>query len=287
MISSKQKFLEKVKKYKNQIADFDITEDEINNHIIEISKIIKILEQCELSNAICGAEGYHFKLIKNKDGIIELTNFTCPKNKNNMKFVIKNNFWYINNDIINNYQKLQKKDIFIENEYAIRTSLINTLLKIKRGKININGLYIQGDFSSGKSYILTAFCNEMALLNHSIIYLSMNSFCLDIMKSIQDLSPFKNEIVEQMLEVDVLVIDDIGSDIFRDIIHTQLIYPVLNYRMNANKLTLFSSKFSINDLKKSYKINNSSKQVDQLIDKIIRISTPYIFNISLNKKISS
>ena len=284
MSDAKNKLLDKIKKYKHKIADFELTDEDINNYLIDINRIIKIIELCETSPNVCGADGYHFKLTKDKDNKIIIENFICEKNKNNFAYIIKNNYWYTSNDIVNQQQRLKKNFINTENEYKIRGSLINTLLKIKRHQINLNGIYLKGNFGSGKSYILTAFCNEMALSNKSIIYFTMTSFCLDIMKSIQDQSSFKNDIVEQMIACDILVIEDLGSDIFRDIIHTQILFPVLNYRMNSDKLTIFSSRFNLLELKKIYNSSSNKKLVEQFIDKITRISRNNIFDISIKNK---
>lgn len=279
----REKLIKKAKANISKIATFDITDQEIESHLIEINKIIKINELC-LSNEDfnkCGADGYHFKLVKDENGIIRLENFLCEKLRNNPDFSIQNNFLYISSDIKNHKQRLKPDEIYTTSDkYKYRTNLINKLLDIKREKVIEYGLYVYGELGCGKSYVIMAFCNEMAIKNKTIVYLTMNNFSLNLVKSIRDNTDFKTNIIDELMQADIVIFDELGNETYKEYIHNQLLYPIINSRLNNNKLTIFSSKYDLIGLKKVYKLGSKDHNIDQFIDRIKRICNQNFYNLT-------
>lgn len=269
------------------IADFQITLEEIEENIVNINKIFKAKDNCANSSnqMLCGNNGYHFKLIKDKLGQIILVTYPCPRNILNKSFLIKNNFVYSSIILELEKQLLNKNNIIIDNDQneRYRINLMNFLLKIKRGLITPKGFYLQGNIGTGKSYLLIAFANEMALKNKKIAYLLMNNFSLYVMQNVKQQKDF-SELIDNFKTVDVLIIDELGSEKYNSYIHNQLLYSILNHRLYTNKLTVFSSKYTIMELSKIYKKTNNDGNIDNFIERINNLCKQNIF--SLKTKIS-
>ncbi len=279
-----------IKENISNLCDFKITEEELEANFLELMRLYKLWKNCNdesnLNNE-CSNGGYHLILSKDAQGNIYTRSFKCPKLANNIEFVINNNIYYKTPDIVNEYQRLRKEEIWIDKtKYNKRTSFVNTLLNIKKDFDHnaVKGVYVQGESNSGKSYILMAFCNEMALLGKSVIFVTANSLDLEIRKSLGEGTSFANDIVEQMIACDILIIDELGNEQFRSNTHSSILYNVINYRNSfKNKVTVLSSKYTLKDLNKVYSNYGKNENVTQFVNKIEKLVDKNIFNISPTK----
>ena len=62
---------------------------------------------------------------------------------------------------------------------------------------------------------------------------------------------FAKEINEHILEDDVLIIDDLGTELVNTFTSTQLFY-IINHRINTEKSTIISTNLSIKLLRDNY-----------------------------------
>ncbi len=286
----KQNNIKAIKEHIKDLCDFEITNEEIEANFIELMRLYKLWKKCNIDSNLsneCANGGYHLILSKDELGNIYTRSFKCPKLANNIEFIINNNIYYKTPDIVNEFQRLKKEEIWIDKtKYNKRTNFINTLLNIKKDYINnvTKGIYVQGESNSGKSYILMAFCNEMALQGKTVVFVTANSLDLEIKKSIGEGSSFSNEIVELMIACDVLIIDELGNEQFKPNTHSSILYNVLNYRNTfKDKITIMSSKYSLKELNKVYSNNGKNENVTQFVNRIEKLVDKNIFNISPSK----
>ncbi len=286
--NKKVELLKAIKTHVHELCDFDITDEEIENNIITLMRIYKKWILCndssDMSN-ICPNGGYHEILSKDVDGHFYTKNFRCPKLANNPEFVIRNNFYYTSPDIVNEYQRLRKEEIWCdETKYSKRTDFLNLLLNFKKDYDHTyaKGIYVQGEANSGKSYILMAFCNEMAVLGKTVVYITANSLDLEIKQSIGDGSTFSNDIVDTMIACDILVIDELGAEQFKANTHGSVLANVINYRSASKqkKLSIFSSKYSLKDLNKVYSNYGKNENVTSFVNKLQKTCDTHIYNIT-------
>ena len=107
---------------------------------------------------------------------------------------------------------------------------------------SIKGLYIFGDFGVGKTYMLAAMTNELAAQGKTVALIHYPTFCLDL--------NFQNvkEKVNEVKKADVLVLDDIGGELNNTWLRDSVLQVILQYRMQENLATFFTSNLSMNDL---------------------------------------
>lgn len=275
---------ELLKKYKNvqNVIELKLSDQIIQDNLLLIDKTFKADEKCEneKNKNICGAGGYHFKLIY-KNGKLVSTPYKCRKLLTNKNLVKSGNFLYsnINNNMFNNY--LLKENI-LEQEEKNRVILINYLLMIKKEE-EFKSFYLSGPFSSGKTYLISCLANELAANNKTVAYVIISEFLLDIKKRLNDKMNFY-DLIDSLKNVDVLFLDELGNEKFSFFFHIEILYNVLNFRFMNDKKTIFISNYDLKDLLRNYKIgindSNLNKSIKQFIDRIERITDDNLFYLT-------
>ena len=134
-----------------------------------------------------------------------------------------------------------------------RQQILDSCIKVLNGK-DRKWLYVSGNPSSGKSYILVALVNELVQSKNEGPVAVID--CATRIKELNDLSfSDKNgfqELFNQLNEVPILLLDNFGAEYKNDYIRDTIIYPLLSYRKKNNLLTLFSSNFTLEDIQTLY-----------------------------------
>lgn len=269
------------------VKELNMSDFEIKQNISNISLYLKFNKTCE-NNGLdycSNSEKFHIVFLRNNNGDIECQYEICPKHfkKNNISNMY--NFYGINNSLESYELNFNNKMINIDIDRNNRGILLKTLIdQIKNN--DYHGLYIYGNTGVGKSYIMTAFLNKLVQkemyvnfidINESINYVKSNFGNYDL-----------DEYYQKVKFYDILLIDNLGIENFRNFYHNQFLIPILEYRFKNKKPTYFISSLSIDELKKKY-INNiinikgdvTKNDVYKLIDLISGLSNK---NIELKGK---
>lgn len=120
----------------------------------------------------------------------------------------------------------------------------------------VKGLYLHGNFGCGKTYLISAIFNELAKNNikSSIIFwpeFLRQAFYDDF-----------NEKFEYVKKVPILLIDDIGAEGLTAFNRDEILCPLLQYRMDNNLSTFFTSNLTIKELESH--LANSKNGVDEV-----------------------
>ena len=95
---------------------------------------------------------------------------------------------------------------------------------------------------------------ELLDCSHTVVYLtSLKLFdILESYKFDRDLSQIeKNATVSYILDSDLLIIDDLGTELNNSFTSSQL-YHCIDTRLNNNRSTIISTNFSFDDLREQY-----------------------------------
>ncbi|MFD0896164.1 primosomal protein DnaI [Loigolactobacillus binensis] len=108
------------------------------------------------------------------------------------------------------------------------------------------GLYLYGNFGVGKTYLLGALAHELAVRGFQTTLVHFPTFAVEMKNAIgqNDLTP-KLEAIKRSR---VLMIDDIGADSMSSWIRDDVLGVILQYRMQEELATFFSSNFSMAQL---------------------------------------
>lgn len=161
------------------------------------------------------------------------------QNKNNS--LIKT--LYMSKAVLN--AKLENFEINCESRkkiYAQIVDFINNFTFEERKK----GLYLYGSFSIGKTFTLGCIANELAKNNIKCLLIYFPDLVSDIKTAFgTDRLP---NLINMLKSIDVLMLDDLGSENLTPWVRDEILGPVINYRVNENKPVFVSSNISPKDM---------------------------------------
>ena len=137
-------------------------------------------------------------------------------------------------------------ELITEKERANILKYIKDFLKKKVNGETVKGLYLSGSFGSGKSYILSALLNELSLKGYKCVNINYPLLLNKLKASFSDYN--YNDVMDEIMTCDVLLIDDIGAENNSPWSRDEVLGTILQYRMDNDLTTFFTSNFTINEL---------------------------------------
>lgn len=145
------------------------------------------------------------------------------------------------------------------------------------------GLYLYGNFGSGKSYLIAAMFSELARRNVKSAIVFWPDFLSDLKSSFG--TDFKEK-YEAVKKVPLLLIDDIGAEVTTEWGRDEIFCPLIQYRMDASLPTFFTSNLDLKLLEEHFSC--SKKGIDavkagRIISRVIQL-TDQVELISENRR---
>ncbi len=124
---------------------------------------------------------------------------------------------------------------------------------------NQKGLYLHGSFGSGKTYLILAILNELAKKKVSVAAVYYPSLLRNLKESFSD--DFK-ERIDYLLNVDILLLDDMGAENVTPWSRDEILGSILQHRMDNNLTTFFTSNLTVSELEEH--LRSSKAEVDKV-----------------------
>ncbi|MGX6961476.1 primosomal protein DnaI [Vagococcus xieshaowenii] len=158
---------------------------------------------------------------------------------------------------------------------------------IEQPKIFRQGLYLQGSFGVGKTYLLGAMANELAQSGFHTTLIHFPTFAVEIKQAIGNNT--LNEKLEEVKKAPILMIDDIGADSMSAWIRDDILGVILQYRMQEQLPTFFSSNFDmeqleVQHLRQSQRGDDEPLKAKRIMERIKYLSKE-IKMIGLNRRL--
>lgn len=116
------------------------------------------------------------------------------------------------------------------------------------------GIYLNGSFGSGKTYLIAALFNEMAKKGEKSILVYYPKLLRNLKASFGIDYDEQYELVER---APLLLLDDIGAENCSNWSRDEILGPILQYRMENHLPTFFTSNLTLSELEKSLSITSS------------------------------
>ena len=141
---------------------------------------------------------------------------------------------------------------------------------------SIKGLYLNGSFGVGKTYLVAALFNEMAKKGVHSILVYYPELLRSLKSSFQNNSEFRSRF-DSIKKAPLLLLDDIGAENCSPWSRDEILGPILQYRMENHLVTFFTSNLDIKELEVFMAITNSG--VDKIksrriIERIKQLTVP-------------
>lgn len=181
-------------------------------------------------------------------------------------------------------QNANLSEVILEKERNEILKYIKDFLKKKVNNESVKGLYLSGSFGSGKSYLLSALLNELSNKGFKAVNVYYPSL-LNRLKSSFNEDNY-NEVLDEIMTSEALLLDDIGAENNSAWARDEVLGPILQYRMDNNLTTFFTSNFKIDELEKI--LSETSKEIDEIkarrIIERIKYLTTELTLVSKNKR---
>lgn len=139
------------------------------------------------------------------------------------------------------------------------------------------GYFLFGNPGVGKTYLAAAMTNHFAKQGRKVAFLHVPSFTQKIKNSFDD-PDYIDTVLATLRNVPILVMDDIGAESTTSWIRDEILFPILNHRMEAKKITWFTSNESMESLKNHYMYNQRGDKEEmkaiRIMERIETLATP-------------
>lgn len=148
---------------------------------------------------------------------------------------------------------------------------------------HLKGLYLNGNFGCGKTYLISAMLNELAKKGHRVAIIYYPEFLRNLKESFNDSEEYKNKF-NHIKKVPLLLFDDIGAESVSEWSRDEVLGTILQYRMEESLPTFFTSNLTLEELEQH--LSQTSREVDivksrRIIERIKQL-TKDITMISIN-----
>ncbi len=138
--------------------------------------------------------------------------------------------------------------------------LLTTIKKIISADSK-KGLLIFGKARVGKTYLLKAIAKKYAEHKKTVVITTFEELCNKIRDAFERDFNVDAVTVEKCKTADILLLDDIGVEKVTKWNRDEVLFPIINYRIEHQKLTFFTSNFTMEELAKHYTNVSDSKDV--------------------------
>lgn len=243
--------------FKNYVYSLNIKEDILKKYTSSLEDSFKEYKNCEnckkLEECKNSLKGYCYKPMDNGN-VITFTYDACPK----MNKKLKEDSYKENIDIYELPKEI--KEASFKNIYKDDKARVPIIKYFKEFIDNYDketkpkGIYLNGSFGSGKTYLIASLFNEMAKKGVRSVLVYYPEFLVDLKSSFSIDFEEKRDYVKK---VPLLLLDDIGAENTSNWSRDDVLGPILQYRMDNNLPTFFTSNLTIDELEKSLSITTN------------------------------
>lgn len=236
-------------KFKDLVSHLKLNKEQLSNYTSSLEQSSLEYHNCQNCKSILECkneiEGLAYLPIVKNESLI----FKYKKCKYLKKLEEENN--YLKNISVfgsSVYLKDAKmKDIFTndKNRFKVISSIKQFIDDYPKDK-HLKGLYVCGNFGSGKTYLLTAMLNELAKKNFKSTIVFWPDFLRELKASFQNDYNGKYELAKK---TPILLIDDIGAEVITSWGRDEILCPLVQYRMEQKLPTFFTSNLNLEQLK--------------------------------------
>ncbi len=265
--------------FKNFVSKIKLPKEELKKYTSLLEESNKEYSNCQNCKNILECknklEGFAY-LPKVNDKNLEFSYRACKYKKKMDKEnkYHENTFLYNIPEEIKNASmvKIYKTDKARYNTIIWLTEFIKKYKENKKQK----GLYLCGNFGSGKSYLIAAMLNELAKDGVQSAIVFWPEYLNDLKSSFssQIKTEFKTK-YEKIKKAPLLLIDDIGAESVTSWSRDEILCPILQYRMEENLPTFFTSNLDLKALEAHLSLTSKGDEIikaGRIISRIKQLS---------------
>ena len=236
------------------LKPFGLTNKEVRENIGKLADYQEDFNICKNCPGFdkCPKTTKHISVYVYKDGSYLTTRSQpCKKMIEEMKVEAR----YLIKDFPDEWKKASKKNL---NAPDCRLDLINDFLDGTLKQKSNKWIYVKGNHKVGKSFILVTFANEYAKKRKcQVAVINASKRFKDLADIVFSEKEYFKRAIDALGNVPLLVIDDFGEEFKSELVRDQIVIPLLTERARNDRLTFFSSEFSIQQVQQMYSLGKT------------------------------
>ena len=257
----------------------NLSDDYISEHKAKITRVLESRSLCNGCKGIecCRQASKGERLALTYDGVlfdeIEYCDYALCKLKK--QSLLKS---YVYCDVPENLVSIDLNNV----EYTKdQEQLFLKLAAILHKKTN-NGIYIVGDLGVGKTYLSVALANSLVKNNEKVAFVKVSNFFNEMKSYISTRNEMIDININKLQKVDYLFLDDIGSETVSEFVRDDILFRILDYRLEHRLITVFTSNLNKSDLLKHYtydrKDNANLMNAKRLMERIDILADDFVLS---------
>ena len=278
MLKEKQQLIERLRQ--EELVQQFLLKHELSMELVEqfpyrISKGVENLKRCEGCGGLseCRQQKAGEVHLLTYNGILRLEPKLCEfaKSRNKERMHLKK-FWI--DQMPEHLKTVSLKQIDQSTESA---DYLRALSEVTMNLIHAEeGLFLYGAVGTGKTYLAGCIANYYARKGNSVAFVQTPAWISKMKGMLNDPDGFEREL-EMMKKANVVVFDDIGAESVTPWVRDELLFPVLNERMENERLTYFTSNEDLNSLHEHYaftSLGEEKMKAVRMMERIKKLSKP-------------
>jgi len=274
----------KDKKFKTLISTLDTTEDILIKYTSNLEEASVEFDNClncsGLEHCLNKIKGFMYTPIVN-ERTISFDYLACKykrKEINDNKYLDNIELFQMSKSLKN----VSIKDIHTSKERMEIIKFFKDFLD-NYGKNKVKGVYLNGNFGTGKTFLISCLFNELARRNVKCAIVYYPEFLRSLKESFD--TDYKDKF-NYIRKVPVLLLDDIGAEVVTGWSRDEILGSILQYRMENDLPVFFTSNLSMDELEEHLSVSNTGidKVKARRIIERIKFITNDIKLISVNRR---
>ena len=112
----------------------------------------------------------------------------------------------------------------------------------------LKGMYLQGKLGVGKTYLASCISNGLTKKGYKAAFVNVPRLCVDLKSNMTE-KDYIDDKIRKMRNAYILVLDDIGAENLTAWFRDEILFTILDYRMENKKRTIFTSNCDLDSLK--------------------------------------
>lgn len=125
--------------------------------------------------------------------------------------------------------------------------------------VRTKGLYIAGDLGVGKTYLCVALANSLVKKGEKVAFVKVSDFFNEMKSLISTRNDLIDINMNKLQKAKYLFLDDIGSESVSEFVRDDTLFRILDYRLENNLTTIFTSNLNKGELEKHYTYDRNDK----------------------------
>lgn len=262
----------------------ELTDDVLKLYLPRLYHYVTELDHCAACPGLerCPNDfpGYYTRLsVTSTGGITQLNDhkvacnhYIAKQSEDQLRKKIRS--FYVDEQLLHRHYQLSEIAALDPERQSAVLRIASYIKNTKEESLPSKGLYLVGDFGTGKTFLIGYLLTELAKLGYTGVIVFMPDFAEDLKSMFGDPQRLKDTI-EIMKHTDVLVFDDIGAENMNPWLRDHVLGSILNYRMNR-KPTFYTSNHDLERLQQHFSFTSKDGEEADRGRRIMERIRPFV-----------